>query len=77
MLAAILRALGALGSIAGLLRTLATGLMGLFVFRKGEEAQQARDTAADNAMLQAEAKAAIEAPKTTDETVDRLRKAGF
>ena len=47
MLATILKALGALGSIAGLLRTLATGLMGLFVFRKGEEAQQGKDKDAE------------------------------
>lgn len=75
MLVAILKPLGAL--IAGLLRMLATGFMGLFIFKKGEEAQAARDTAADNRTLQAEAEAAIDAPKTTDETIDRLRKAGF
>jgi hypothetical protein len=77
MLASILKALGALGSIAGLLRALATGFMGLFIFRKGAEAQAAQDTAADNRVLQAETKAALAAPKTTDETVDRLRRAGF
>lgn len=64
MFATVLKALGALGSIASLLKTLLTDLMGLFIFRKGEEAQAAKDT-------QATLKDAEDAQKT-DAAVDRL-----